>query len=84
MRSFHWAPLCVLISLALGAGSLAAEPDTAAPQRARAEAQIAWKLPHQFDEALAEARAKRRLLIIKGVSFGIDAKGAACATAGKW
>ena len=56
----------------------------ASEPRERAQAAIDWKLPHQFDEAVAEAERSKRILVIKGVSFGIDPEGAQCATKGKW
>jgi hypothetical protein len=48
------------------------------------EAAIRWHFPHQFEEARARAQAENRILVIKGVSFGIDEEGAVCATKGKW
>ena len=54
------------------------------PQQARAEAAIEWHLPHQFGEAREASKTKNRILLIKGVSFGIDEAGAQCATKGKW
>ena len=45
---------------------------------------IDWVLPSDFDKALARSTAEHRLLLIKGVSFGIDVAGATCATKGKW
>ena len=45
---------------------------------------IDWLLPADFAKALARSKAEHRLLLIKGVSFGIDVAGAACATKGKW
>ena len=45
---------------------------------------IRWKLPHQFLEARKEAIATKRLLILKGIAFGVDKAGAQCATAGNW
>jgi hypothetical protein len=48
------------------------------------ECSIRWHFPHQFEEALARSKAENRILIIKGVSFGIDEEGATCATKGKW
>ena len=59
-------------------------PDPLSPARKRDQAAIEWKLPHQFDEAVREAKAKNRILLIKGVSFGIDEAGATCATDGMW
>ncbi len=48
------------------------------------ECSIRWHFPQQFEEARARAKAEKRILVIKGVSFGIDEEGAACATKGKW
>lgn len=62
-----------LLALALLAGTALAD-----------ECSIRWHFPHQFEEARARATAEKRILIIKGVSFGIDTEGAACATKGKW
>lgn len=45
---------------------------------------IDWVLPGHFAEAVKRAKAEQRLILIKGVSFGIDVAGAACATKGKW
>lgn len=45
---------------------------------------IEWTLPGTFDDALAEARDTARILLIKGVSFGIDELGATCASKGDW
>ena len=50
----------------------------------RARAAIEWKLPDQFEAARDQAQRDKRLLIVKGVSFGIDQAGATCATKGKW
>ena len=60
----------------------------AAPQEAPAPAAdtaaIEWVLPAHFDAALKRAKEENRLLLIKGVSFGIDEAAASCATAGTW
>jgi hypothetical protein len=45
---------------------------------------IDWVLPGRFDEARERARSERRILLVKGVSFGIDDVGARCATKGDW
>lgn len=45
---------------------------------------IEWVLPGHFEEARARSKQEQRLLLIKGVSFGIDEAGAACATQGEW
>lgn len=45
---------------------------------------IPWFLPGDFESARAKAEASGRLLLIKGISFGVDDLGARCATKGKW
>lgn len=45
---------------------------------------IAWVLPGDFPQALARARQEQRILVIKGISFGVDDAGAKCATKGVW
>jgi len=45
---------------------------------------IQWFKPGEFEIALARAKKNKRLLIIKGISFGVDDAGAKCATKGKW
>ncbi len=45
---------------------------------------IEWVLPGHFADAVARGKAEQRLILIKGVSFGIDVAGAGCATKGKW
>lgn len=45
---------------------------------------IQWFVPGQFEKALARAKEEKRLLVIKGISFGVDDAGAKCATKGKW
>ena len=47
-------------------------------------AAIDWFLPGDFEAALSKAKAQGRMLLVKGVSFGIDAAGAKCATEGTW
>lgn len=45
---------------------------------------INWVLPGHFDDALKQANAQQRLIMIKGIAFGIDDAGATCATKGCW
>jgi hypothetical protein len=45
---------------------------------------IHWTLPGDFPAALARAKAEQRILVVKGISFGVDAEGAKCATKGVW
>lgn len=45
---------------------------------------IEWVLPGEFDHALKFAEQKQRLIMIKGIAFGIDHVGAKNATKGCW
>lgn len=45
---------------------------------------VDWVLPGGFDKAVERAKREHKLILIKGVSFGIDEVGAKCATKGKW
>ena len=45
---------------------------------------INWVLPGHFEDALKQANAHQRLIMIKGIAFGIDDVGATCATKGCW
>ncbi len=45
---------------------------------------VEFILPGQFDKAKAKAKKENRLILIKGVGFGVDKTGASCATKGKW
>jgi len=45
---------------------------------------IRWFLPGQFKDAQAHAEKTGRILMIKGIAFGVDEVGAKCATKGNW
>lgn len=45
---------------------------------------INWVFPGHFDRAYEQAEKKNRLLLIKGLGFGLDDLGATCATKGCW
>lgn len=45
---------------------------------------IRWTLPGDFKAAREKARKENRILIIKGISFGVDKLGARDATCGTW
>jgi len=55
-----------------------------APLAVHDDAAIDWVLPGSFAKAQARAARENRILLIKGVSFGIDSAGAKCATEGTW
>lgn len=77
MRSFPLPALALLWALL----SLSA---TADPEFGCDRSAIRWTLPGHFDEALARAKKENRLIIIKGIAFGVDEAGAKCATKGDW
>lgn len=70
--------LAVSVALLSAAGAHA-EPDYGCDRAA-----IRWTLPGRFEEARERARKEKRLLVIKGIAFGVDEAGAACATKGDW
>ena len=45
---------------------------------------IDWFSPGEFAKARKKAAATGRLILVKGISFGIDARGAADARCGSW
>lgn len=45
---------------------------------------ITWFTPGKFEEARKAAQTQKRILMVKGIAFGIDAVGAKCATKGCW
>ena len=65
----------ILLPLLLASAAVAGECDRSS---------IRWFLPDQFAEARAAAKQRKRLLILKGIAFGVDEKGARCATDGSW
>ncbi len=45
---------------------------------------IQWVLPGDFEDALERAKAENRIILIKGLGFGLDELGSKCATKGCW
>lgn len=45
---------------------------------------IEWTTPGHFKKAFERCGQEGRLLVLKGISFGVDAEGAVCATKGDW
>ena len=45
---------------------------------------IRWILPGHFEDARERAVRERRIVVIKGISFGVNDAGAKCATKGTW
>jgi len=70
----------VALLLASSAATLRAQDDTIPRDRTA----IQWVLPGDFPQALARAQKEQRILVIKGISFGVDDAGAKCATKGVW
>ncbi|HZN38421.1 MAG TPA: hypothetical protein VFD82_06435 [Planctomycetota bacterium] len=66
--------------LAVSVSTLRAQDDNITCDRTA----IQWVLPGDFAQALARAQKEQRILLIKGISFGVDDAGAKCATKGVW
>ena len=45
---------------------------------------IDWFVPGQFERAVDEATTRQRIVIVKGIAFGIDKAGAKSARKGTW
>lgn len=45
---------------------------------------IQWFTPGSFAAARLQAENSRRMMMIKGIAFGVDEVGAKCATKGCW
>ena len=73
--------LPILMTLLLLQNARAQSEESAIPCD---RSKINWVLPGNFAEAVKRARDENRIIMIKGVSFGIDSLGATCATKGKW
>ena len=81
------APLPAVLLGSLVAGTALANdrhPQEQEPDLGCDRSAIRWFIPGQFQDARDRARKEKRLLIIKGISFGVDTAGAKCATKGKW
>jgi hypothetical protein len=78
------AVLAVAVAPSRSQAPAGAAPASDAAVPACDTASIGWVLPGRFPAALARARAERRILLIKGISFGVDEAGATCATKGVW
>lgn len=68
----------------LSAPAAAQEPPSPGPSASCNTTNIRWVLPGDFSTAVQRAVTERRMLLIKGISFGVDEAGATCATKGKW
>ena len=81
--------MCRLVSMAFGLSLCGIGAALAGDQKkerltCKDPSAIRWFLPGQFEEARTHAEKTKRILIVKGISFGIDAVGAKCATKGNW
>lgn len=63
---------------------LAALPSQEDPTPPCDRSAIDWVLPGSFPQAVARAQQDQRIIVIKGISFGVDSAGAGCATKGVW
>ncbi|MDB4778025.1 hypothetical protein OAG68_01050 [bacterium] len=45
---------------------------------------IDWVIPGEFKDALDRSRQQERILLVRGLGFGLDELGATCATKGCW
>ncbi len=45
---------------------------------------IDWVIPGEFKNALDQSKQQERILLIRGLGFGLDELGATCATKGCW
>lgn len=70
----------ILLSAASTIALPAQTPAAAACDRSAIE----WVLPGDFPQALARCKQEQRILVVKGISFGVDVAGAKCATKGVW
>ena len=98
MQCFHSLSLVpVATLLAVTAAPVffaAAEANAQTPAKATATAKVTpagcdnaainWFKPGEFEAARRLAKKDKRLLVIKGISFGVDDAGAQCATKGMW
>jgi hypothetical protein len=83
LLSFVRSSLLPLATVLSAYGPLGAQQDDAAMPPCN-KTQIQWVLPGNFDAARQRAVTEQRMLLIKGISFGIDEAGAQCATKGLW
>lgn len=67
------------LAAALALPAVAANPSACTDRTA-----IHWHLPGDFESARKEAEKDKRLLLIKGIAFGVDKAGAKDATKGCW
>ena len=81
MRRRAAGTVAILGLVLLSAGAAWAQAPAAGAGDTRA---VDFVYPGHFAEAQARARERGRPLLIKGVAFGVDAVGAACATKGHW
>jgi hypothetical protein len=71
--------LLTLAALLAAGPALAADPKVCQDTTA-----IDWYFPGDFEAARTAAEKSNRILLIKGIAFGVDAAGAKCATKGCW
>jgi hypothetical protein len=72
------------LTMCFAAAALLAGPVAAADPTACDTTAIKWHLPDEFATARKAAGQEKRILMIKGIAFGVDEAGARCATKGCW
>ena len=83
MSRIRWLYLAAALTLFLGGAAGAGGPDEKAPV-CQNTLDINWVLPGEFGEARTRSQKENRLLMIKGIAFGIDEVGARNAKKGCW
>ncbi len=76
MRRSLFAALAAVV---LTSPAVAADPAACTDRSA-----IRWHLPGDFESAQKAADKEKRLLLVKGIAFGVDEVGAKDATKGCW
>ncbi len=84
MKTARLVAIPALLLPCLVAGTAPGQQPSQEPDLGCDPSAIRWFVPGEFKAAQERARAEKRLLIIKGISFGVDDAGAKCATKGKW
>ena len=74
----------ILIAAVILAATLSTPAGAADPTACTDRSAIRWHVPGEFEAARKEAEKEKRLILIKGIAFGVDEAGAKDATKGCW
>lgn len=74
---------CVLVGILLLAGTSHAQDDSQTKIDLNSQS-IQWFVPGKFEDAMEKSRQQERILLMRGLGFGLDEEGASCATKGCW